>query len=77
MSCMAWPNQLPRWVTIVRGEPERLTNLTQLAPQDKKTLWREIRTQRPALAALLKDPNLHALREAFDADICSEEGAGP
>lgn len=68
--CTDWPAPLPDWIKVGRTEPHRLVNLTQLAAAEKQRLWREIRTQRPALAALLQEPNLQALRQAFEADLC-------
>lgn len=72
MSCADWIAPLPAWVRIERATPVDLVNLSRLGPVEKRTLWREIRTQRPALAALLQDPTLQALRAAFEAELCIE-----
>ena len=69
-TCADWPAPLPSWVTIGRAGPRRLLNLSQLPSEEKQATWQQIRERAPALAALLQDPTLQALREAFDADIC-------
>lgn len=54
------------------GPPRRLLNVTRLAREDSpvwQLVWRCFKRRRPEVAALLQDPNLHALRAAFDGEI--------
>lgn len=68
-----WPAPLPPEVEVAKAEPVRGLNLSQLAPEEKRAKWAEIRRERPELAALLSDPAFQALRETFDADIYIDE----
>lgn len=68
-----WPAPLPKDIEIRTYQPEHRLNLSRLEPEQKRAKWAEIQRQQPALAQLLGDPNLQALRQAFGADIYIEE----
>lgn len=69
VTCASWPAPLPAWVRIERARPVARLNLSALDPPAKRALWQRLQRERPALAALLRDPNLQALRAAFDAEL--------
>jgi hypothetical protein len=59
-------------VRFVRVRDTGEINLTRLAESDRKrwaALWKKIKRNNPKLAALLKEPELHALREKFNGHI--------
>lgn len=56
---------------------ERFVKLSGLAEKHKREAWSFISCNRPALAALLKDPMLKELVSRFDADLYVEAGAVP
>lgn len=69
MSCADWPPPLPLGVRVERAGAWRLENLSRLPAAQKQARWAELRIERPALAALLRDPQLQALRAAFNAEV--------
>ncbi len=55
--------------------PRTSLNLTRLQHTDAATarcVWECLKRRRPALAALLTDPGLQALKKTFDAEISIE-----
>jgi hypothetical protein len=64
-----WPAPLPADVQVTRHDPDRGLNLSQMPDCEKRATWAQIKTRNPALAQLLKDPDLQALRDAFGADV--------
>ncbi len=68
----SWP--VP--VKVFEGA-EKLVRLTGLPQELKQKAWREIRSNHPPLAALLKEQALQDLVEFFDADIFVEAEHAP
>lgn len=67
-----WPRPCP--VAVARYQPRRRLNLSRLTPDEKRGVWERIKTERPALAALLREAQddttpLHALVTTFNAEI--------
>lgn len=66
-------------VQFRRGYPGKWINLTRraakLPPAEKQALWMRMKSERPALAGLLQEPDFRALAQQFDADIYIEEGS--
>jgi len=72
----------PRWFDLSGVVFEReahprpqMINLTRLSRNDaamSRCVWECIKRRRPALAELLQDKNLHALRDHFNAEISIE-----
>lgn len=59
-------------VVFTRYRPQQIINLTRLSQQDPlawNLAWGSIKRNRPELAELLKDPNLHALNDAMGDGI--------
>lgn len=52
-----------------RGPRVQFVNLTAMAPTQKRLVWQNVQQNNPDLAALLKEPNIQALKEAFNAQI--------
>lgn len=51
---------------------ERLVRLSGLPEQRRREAWQTISLQHPALASLLREPELKAIMEAFDAELFVE-----
>lgn len=61
----------------VLTENQRWARLTGLSLANKQIAWSEINRLRPALALLLKDPQLHEIAKFFDAEIYVETESVP
>ena len=70
---------LDTWLTPVNsiGPDKPLVRLTGLPMALKQKAWLQINQENPKLAELLKDPNIRAIVELFDADIYVEAVNAP
>jgi len=69
---LPWAYYLPEGIRFIREAKAPRIDLTRLAAHDREkwqALWEDIKQHNPALAALLRDPALHELRERFDGHI--------
>jgi hypothetical protein len=58
-------------------EGERFVMLSGLAETYKRAAWTEISKNHPALATLLREPDLKMIMEMFDADLFVEAFVAP
>ena len=65
----AWPDPVPKGVAILFDTPRRRLNLTALDAIEKRLVWECLKRRQPALAGLLADPRLEALRGAFNGSV--------
>lgn len=51
---------------------KRQVNLSRIRPEHRAEAWRRLQEKHPALADLVQDPFVQAIRAAFNAEIVIE-----
>jgi hypothetical protein len=69
------PPPYPDTLTVGRFRENRHVNLSALNASEKRKVWAHLQSEQPELAELLQDPQLAALRDAFDGEICIDREA--
>lgn len=69
---------VPTWwdishLQIARETRQRRVNLSRLPPAEKREAWRRIKSEQPALAALLQSDGVQEMIRMFNAEVWVDE----